>query len=119
MVGVKDEIGSLDESDEPYVCTTDDLDIARSLTEFKYVEQKVVCLIELKDFPDNELELIDFPNPRLDLELVDFREFSKFEPELINFSEVEPEPEYLPKPKSLEIDMSLRVGSSKFDMSKK
>ena len=76
-------------------------------------------MIELKDFLDNELELIDFPNPRLNLELVDCRELSKIKPELINVSEVEPEPEYLPKPKSLEIDMSPRVDSSKFDMSKK
>ena len=77
MVGVKNEIGSLDESDESYVWATDALDIARYLTEFKNVEQKAVCLIELKDFLDNELELIDFPNPRLYLELVDRRELSK------------------------------------------
>ena len=77
----------MDESNALYDCTTDALDIARSLTEFKDIEQKVVCLIELKDFPDNELELIDFPDPKLNLELVGFIEFSKFEPEMINFSD--------------------------------
>ena len=87
MTGVKDEIGSLDESNEPYDCTTDALDIARSLTESKDIEQKVVSLIELKDCPEDELELIDIPDPKLDLELIDFGEFSKFEPEMINFSD--------------------------------
>ena len=109
MVGFKDENGNLDGSNEPYDCTTDTLDIVRSLTEFKDIEQKDVCLIDLKDFPENQLELIDFSEPKPEPELIDFREFSKIEPELIDFSDSEPELEYLPKPKSFEIDMSLRV----------
>ena len=41
----------------------------------------------MKDCPEDELELIDIPDPKLDLELIDFGEFSKFEPEMINFSD--------------------------------
>ena len=109
----------MNRSNEPYDCETDTLDEVRSLTEIKVIEQKDVCLIDWNDCPKNELELIDFSKPEPETELIDLREFSKLEPELIDFSDSEPELEYLPKPKSLEIDMSLRVCTDKFDISKK
>ena len=65
MVGLKDEIGNLNVIDEPYDCAT--LDIVRSLIESKDIE----------------------------LELIDFREFSKPEPESMDFSDSEPEFEYV------------------------
>ena len=75
VVGLKDEIGNLNASNEPYDCATDTLDIVRSLIEFKDIEPKDVCLIDFKDFPENELELIDFFEPK---------------PEPIDFSDSEP-----------------------------
>ena len=65
MVGFKDEIGNLNGSNEPYDCATDTLDEVRSLTEVKDLERKDVCLIDLNDFPENELEL----SPSLNLNL--------------------------------------------------
>ena len=109
MVGLKDEIGNLNVSNEPYDCTTDTLGIVRSLIESKDIEHRDFCLIDSKDISENKLELIDFSEPKPELELIDFREFSKLEPEPIDFSNSEPELEYLPKPKAIEIDMPLRV----------
>ena len=109
MVGLKDEIGNLNVSNEPYDWATDTLGIVRSLIESKDIEHKDFGLIDSKDFSENELELIDFSKPEPELELIDFREFSKPEPEPIDFSDSEPELEYLPKPNAIEINMPLRV----------
>ena len=51
--------------------------------------------------------------------MIDLNDFPENELELMVFSDSEPELEYLPKPKSLEIDMFLRVCTDKFDISKK
>ena len=119
MVGLKDEIGNLNVINEPYDCATDTIDTVRFLIESKDIEHKDFGLIDPKDFSENELELIDFSEPKPELELIDFREFSKPEPESIDFSDSEPELEYLPKPKAIEIDMPLRVCIERSDIIKK
>ena len=93
MVGLKDEIGNLNVSKEPYDCTTDTLCISRSLIESKDIERKGFGLIDSKEFSENDLEFIDFsdPKPEPGLELIDFKDFSKSEPETTDFSEPEPE----------------------------
>ena len=55
MVGLKDEIANLNESNEPYDCTTDIFGIARSLIESKDIENKGFGLIDSKEFSENYL----------------------------------------------------------------
>ena len=89
-------------------------------------------LIDPRELSENNLELIDFPDPKLDtglelidcnyfseskpeteifsnpepeLDLIDFRDFSKLELELINFSDPEFKLEYLPRLKATDTEM--------------
>ena len=119
MVGLKDEIGNLIVINEPYDCATDTIDTVRFLIESKDIEHKDFGLIDPKDFSENELELIDFSEPKPELELIDFREFSKLEPESMDFSDSEPEFEYLSKPKAIETDMPLKICIESTDTIKK
>ena len=145
MVGLKDGIANLNESNELYDCTIDTFGITRSLIESKDIEHKGFCLIGSKEFSENYLKFIDFsdPKPELGLELIDckdfskpksettvfskpepeldlidFRDFSKLEPELIDFSDPEPKLEYLQNSKAIEVEMPLRVCTEKSDINK-
>ena len=71
MVGLKDKIANLNDS----------------------YDHKGFGLIDPREFSENDLELIDFPNPKPDagLELIDCKDFSKSKPETAVFSEPEPE----------------------------
>ena len=104
--------------------------------------QKGFGLIDPREFSENGLELIDFPDPKPDtglelidykdfskskpetavfsepeheLDLIDFRDFSKLELELIDFSEPEHKLEYSPKIKAIDTEIPLindKMGTS-------
>ena len=88
MVRLKDKIGNLNVSNEPFDCNTDTLG---SLIEPIDIEHKGFGLIVSKEFSENDIEFIDFPGPKPEpgLELIDFKDFSKPEPETTDFSEPE------------------------------
>ena len=91
MVGLKDEIANLNDS----------------------YGHKGFGLIDLREFSENDLELIDFPDPKPDtgLELIDCKDFSESKPdtglELIDckdFSKSKPETAVFSEPKH-ELDL--------------
>ena len=60
-------------------------------------------LIDCKDFSKSKPETVVFSEPEPELDLIDFRDFSKLELELIDFSDPELKLEYLPKLKAIEV----------------
>ena len=70
-------------------------------------------LIDFKDCSIPDVELIDFSKLEPELELIDFKDFPIPEPELMEFSDPEPEFEYFSKPKVIENYMFLRICTEK------
>ena len=64
-------------------------------------------LIDCNDFSESKPETVIFSNPEPELDLIDFRDFSKLELELIDFSDPEFKLEYSPRLKATDTEMPL------------
>ena len=64
-------------------------------------------LIDCNDFSESKPETVIFSNPEPELDLIDFRDFSKLELELIDFSDPEFKLEYSLRLKAIDTEMPL------------
>ena len=75
--------------------------------------------MDLIDFsePEPELEVIDFKDfSRPELDLIDFKDFFKLEPVLIDLSDPEPKLDCWLKPKEIEFEMPLGICIEEYDI---
>ena len=123
MVGLKDEIANLNDSyghkgfglNDPREFSENDLE----LIDFPNPKPDTgLELIDCKDFSESKPETVIFSDPEPELDLIDFRDFSKLELELIDFSNPEPKLEYVSNLKAIEVEMPLRVGIERSGINK-